>query len=456
MQRNAESFGVPDGSQQTVAERRARSDPRLGLPPGPGLPASDVAAHQTARIQAALIEVVAQGGYANLKIRDLVKAARVSTRAFYERYAGKEDCFLQTYELLSRRATRRIIAAQAGESEWRHRLRLVLEEFAQEAAREPVTARFLLVDAYAAGPVAMERAWRTERHLEGMLAESFARPPAGTLVPPLMVEAMVAGTLYVIRNRLSVGRVAEVDALGDELTRWALSYASASARGLAELDGNSVWRNTMLDPLPETALGAGGAWPPTPDRALILSTVAKLAATEGYESLSVPRIRAAAGVTRRAFDTHFDSVDACYVAAFETRATEAFAQVARAQTAARTWEGGIYRAMAALCECIAGDAFLAGVCLVDEFSSGSEESRARKHQIDAIAEQLSESVPSEVRPSALMVEATAGAVWGVFLRHMVRDWAKQRHIAASLAFLVLAPLVGGPDAVAAIRAEQSA
>ena len=440
-----------------MAERRAGSDPRLKLPPGPGLRAEEVAAHQTARMQAALIEIVAAQGYEKLKVRDLVKEAHVSSRAFYERYGSKEDCFLQTYEFLARRATRRMIAAQAGESAWRRRPGLVFDEFARDVERAPVTARFMLIDAYTAGAASRERAWRAERHFEGMLVESFARSPGGAIVPPLVVEGMVAGVAHVARNRLSTDRVAEIRTGGGELKRWALSYANVAARGLETLDANSVWRNTMLKPLPESgATGDEGAWPLTGDRALILSAVAKLTVADGYLGLTASRIRTAAGVSRSTFDASFDSVEACYVAAFEARAAEALAQAARAQTAARDWAGGVYRAIAALCEVIEGDAFLAGVCLSDELPQGSKGSRARQRVVGAMVEQLEDSVPRDSRPSPLVAEASAGAVWGVFHRHLIRDWAKRRHIAATLSYLALTPLIGAPAAVAAIRAEQSA
>lgn len=440
-----------------MAERRASSDPRLKLPPGPGLAAKEVAAHQTARIQAALVEIVAERGYEKLKIRDVVKAAQVSTRAFYERYASKEDCLLQTYDLLSRRSTRRLIAAQADEPAWRRRPGRILNEFAQSLERAPATAHFMLIDAYAAGPMSRERAWRAERHFEGMLAESFARPPEGKTVPPLVVEGMVAGVAHVARNRLSAGRVEEVAAAGKELTQWALSCAKVTTHELEELDSSSVWRNTMLSPLPESAAaGKGGSWPLTGDRALILSAAAKLVIADGYSSLTPTRIRATAGVSRTTFDAFFDGVEACYLTAFEVRVAEALAQAARAQTAARDWAGGVYRAIAALCEVIEGDAFLAGVCLADELPKGSEGSRIRRRMVEALVEQLEGSVPRELRPSPLVGEATAGAVWGVFHRHLIRDWAKRRQIAATLAYLALAPIIGGPAAVAAIRAEQSA
>lgn len=91
------------------------------LHPGSGMPASDVAAHQSARIHRAMIEIVAEHGYEAVKVRELVHLAGVSSRAFYEHFGSNENCFLRTYEVVARPAMRQLIAAQAGEPDWRAR-----------------------------------------------------------------------------------------------------------------------------------------------------------------------------------------------------------------------------------------------------------------------------------------------------------------------------------------------
>lgn len=96
------------------------------LTPGPGMAAADVAAHQSARIHRAMIEIVAARGYDAVKVRELVHLAGVSSAAFYKHFESKEDCFLRTHDLVVRRATRRIIASQAGEEAWKERPRLIL------------------------------------------------------------------------------------------------------------------------------------------------------------------------------------------------------------------------------------------------------------------------------------------------------------------------------------------
>ena len=119
------------------------------LHPGPGMAASDVAAHQSARIHRAMIEIVADQGYEAVKVRELVHLAGVSSAAFYKHFKDKEDCFLRTHDLVVRRATRRIISSQEGEEDWRTRPRLVFEAFARELKDDPGAAYLVLVEAYA-------------------------------------------------------------------------------------------------------------------------------------------------------------------------------------------------------------------------------------------------------------------------------------------------------------------
>jgi AcrR family transcriptional regulator len=202
--------------------------------------------------------------------------------------------------------------------------------------------------------------------------------------------------------------------------------------------------------------GEGEAWPKTGDRALILTSLTSITAVRGYRDLTVERIRRGAGVSRKVFKSYFEGVEDCYVAAVEQHAGEAFAQAARAQTAGRTWSGGLYRAISALCDQVSGDPLLMNVCFADEFKSGSKGSHIRGQLLAVIGEQLADSAPSVDRPTALVGEASSGAVWSLFHHHIVRALAHSApQVAATLAFMALAPVIGPPAAVAAIAAEQA-
>jgi TetR/AcrR family transcriptional regulator len=426
------------------------------LHPGPGMSASDVAAHQSARIYRAMIEIVARRGYEAVKVHDLAHLAGVSSRAFYELFESKEDCFLQTQDLVTRRATRRVIASQAGERDWRQRPRLIFKTFVRELEDDPLAARFALIEAYTNGPAALEQARRNEATFAMMLAESFAREPGGILVPQLLVEGMMAGVAHVTRTRLLSGRGAELVNLDEEMTNWMLSYPGKSANGLAGLDLQLVWRDTRLQPVVvRSSSEEGEAWPQTGDRALILVSIAKLAVANGYRNLTVERIRRGAGVSRAIFKTHFEGVEDCFIAAMEQRVGEACVQAGHARTAGRTWSGGLYRAISALSDQVADDPLLAAVCLIDDFRPGSRGSRIRGQLVATVTEQLTDGAPWGDQPTALVTEASSGAVWALFHHHVVRSLSSfSPQISASMAFMALAPIVGRPAAVAAIAGEQ--
>jgi AcrR family transcriptional regulator len=444
--------GAPDSDGSDPPARSGRK-----LSPGPGLPAKKVAAHQLVRIHRAMTEIVAAQGYKALKVRDVVRLAEVSTRAFYEHFSSKEDCFLQTYDLIARRATRRIIAAQAQEQDWQKRPRLILQEFIRGLESKPEDTRLALLEAYTAGPAPLEQAWRAERIFEGMLIECFARSPGGVTVPPMVAEGMVAGIAGIARDRLSSGRVKDLSGSSEQLVNWAVCYLHRDASELAALDRQSIWRDTTLQPLATSSMnGDVEVWSSTGDRALILAAVARLAAEKGYAGLTAPRIRAAAGVSRNKFNAHFDDVEDCYLAALDQRVGEAMAQAARAQTAAESLPGGVYRAIAALCRHIAGDPFLTRLCLTDDFPPGPDGARARQRSTAAVIELLGASMPPSARPSPCVSEALTAAVWSLFHHHVIRSPGSSSEISAHLTYMTLAPALGATEAIAAIRTEQRA
>src|SRR5690242_15072 len=72
------------------------------------MPAEQVAEHQKARLEGAMVEAVARHGYAGTTLRELVALAGVSKTTFYEHFESKEDCFLATLDAIIAETTRRV------------------------------------------------------------------------------------------------------------------------------------------------------------------------------------------------------------------------------------------------------------------------------------------------------------------------------------------------------------
>jgi len=396
-----------------------------------------------------MTQIVAEHGYDAVKVREVVKLAGVSSKSFYRLFKSKEECFLRTHEMVIRGARTGLLASQHNQEEWRERPRLIYAAFAREMAVNPDSAFVALIGAYADGPAALRQAYSAEATFAAMIAASFARAPDGIVVPPMVIEGMMAGVARVARNRLREGRQGELAGMEEEVMEWAMSFASKLAGGLAELDLGSLLGNP--------AATTDVSLPPNGDRATILAAVGKLVSNDGYKysDLSVPRIRRGAGVSRRIFDLHFDDVEECFLAALDERAAGVAAQAARAQMSGATWGGGVHRAINAYATQIAGDPLLARVCAQNNFAVGSNGSVTRLRLVAGVSDQLRDSAPLESRASEFSAEASAGAVWNVFHHHVLRDWVVHHpEISATLSYMALAPTLGAEDTLVAIRDEQ--
>jgi AcrR family transcriptional regulator len=424
------------------------------LSPGPGRSASEVAAHQRARIYGAMIEIVAEKGYGAVTVRKLAQAAGVSTHTFYERFDDKEECFLSTCEFVIRRGVHRVLASQNDEGDWQEQLRLTFRGLTRELAREPKGARLVLVDAFAAGPAAHERMRRAGAALETMAREGFADAPDGIEVPPLVVKGIVAGVARLACARLLEGREQELPSLADELMSWALCFRSEAASAVGRLE-----RRPGLAPS-RAGISAGGEADGLDrqafgdERALILMATTKLAISDGYGQLSVPGIRAAAGVSRKSVDTHFEDVTDCFLAAHESLIRRAVAQAVRQGATADTWPAGLHRALGAFCTYLARDQALARLGFIEVFASGIPGIRLRARLIATVADRLRRSAPPPQRPSELAAEASVGAALGIIHHFIATGRAGQLPRAApTLSFLMLAPAIGARAAADAIVAE---
>ena len=391
-----------------------------------------------------MIELVAEHGYNAFSVVKLTNRARVSKRDFYKLFAGKEECFLSTYDIIVSRSVRGIIVAAEGEEDWRERLRLGFLAFADQITGKPATARLALVEAFTAGAVAVGRMQRTNLLFETLVARNLALADDAPRLPPLVVKGVVAGSNRLAQARLLSGHPRQLAIDGDELLEWALSFCDNGVARLWDLGAGGV------PPLSEAA----PVMPLEDERALILAATAKLASKEGYATLTVPRVRAAAGISKRSFDTHFEGVSDCFLATLETLSDRTLAAAAPVYFTAGDWASGIHRMIAGLCWGLARDPTFAGLAFLEVFSPCPEAIQWRSEMIAKLAARLRRGAPAGKRPSEFAAEASIGALWGVIHHFVATGRGGQLPIAApALSYLALAPALGGAAAVDVILAE---
>lgn len=145
-----------------------------------------VVGSQRGRIVEAMVELVADKGYAATTVADVVGRAGVSRRTFYEQFPDKEACFLAAYDAGVEYVLGRIAeeAAEVPDGDWRAALRSNMRTYLEVLATEPAFAWSLHMEALGAGKAALERraqvfavfSNRTARAYDRARAEDASKP----------------------------------------------------------------------------------------------------------------------------------------------------------------------------------------------------------------------------------------------------------------------------------------
>ena len=117
-----------------------------------------VVASQRQRLRGGIAEAVATKGYAATTVADVVAAAAVSRRTFYEHYGDLESCFLDAYLdgmewLLSE--IRQAVRAHPN-ADWRERSRVSVEAYLRALAARPTAAWAFSIEAMGGGRAVLE------------------------------------------------------------------------------------------------------------------------------------------------------------------------------------------------------------------------------------------------------------------------------------------------------------
>lgn len=136
------------------------------LPRGPhGLSRDEVVRSQRERLLAAMTEAVADKGYADTVVADVVSRSGVSRATFYQLFRDKDDCFRAAYEahaeLVATVMTAGLEQLRQSDEAPLDKLDRVLSLYLASLASAPALARVFLVEVYAAGPRLIEQRRRS-------------------------------------------------------------------------------------------------------------------------------------------------------------------------------------------------------------------------------------------------------------------------------------------------------
>jgi AcrR family transcriptional regulator len=200
------------------------------------LPRKFIAHTQRDRLLDAMAQTVAKRGFA-ATVTEVCTAAGVSTRAFYEHFTDKEECFMATFDCGVTLLQGAMSAAYAQPASWPVKMRRGLEVLLALLTAEPAFANLAIVEMFAAGPRGRERIRQLLQYYQRFFDDA-PRAPGQPRMPLTVVEAAVAGVFGLLFNYVSTQRTAEMPGLLPEVTYFVLvpfigPRAAAEAAGLA-------------------------------------------------------------------------------------------------------------------------------------------------------------------------------------------------------------------------------
>jgi AcrR family transcriptional regulator len=188
------------------------------LPPGRhGLSPRFVKANQRERILDAVADVVSLVGYGAMSVEEIVGAAGVSRRTFYDNFKSKEDAFVTAYDAVAAEVVQQVQAAYDSWETFADRVIACVGTFLEFFADNPHYADMCIVEVLAAGPVAIQRRNGVMKAFAALLREG-ARSEVGANRPPELTEETIVGGIYeVMYSRVLQGQTAELPSLLPDL-----------------------------------------------------------------------------------------------------------------------------------------------------------------------------------------------------------------------------------------------
>lgn len=143
----------------------------------------------------AFTAVVAEQGYANTTIDQVVRRASMSGSTFYAHFNSKDDVMMAIIDRAGAQMVAATLAAFWRGSDWPHGVRRGLAALLNYLALRPALARLIVIEVYAAGPLAMECRAKAFGPLQRLVKKGRERSPE---TPAIATEMIADGILALV------------------------------------------------------------------------------------------------------------------------------------------------------------------------------------------------------------------------------------------------------------------
>jgi AcrR family transcriptional regulator len=185
-----------------------------------GLPRETVIESQRGRILQSMIEAVAERGYQETRVADVVEGAGVARKTFYDYFDDKEACFLAAYD----QASAQLYEAAAGafnanpDAPWAERISAAMAALLDLLASWPEGARFTIVEVLAAGQKALVRRDAALRQFAELV--EVGRRESSIELPGMTSVAIMGGVFELLYSEILHGATSRLPSRLPDIVYW--------------------------------------------------------------------------------------------------------------------------------------------------------------------------------------------------------------------------------------------
>lgn len=181
-----------------------------------------IAHHQRQRILDGAARAIAERGYRETSVADIVKSAAVARARFYENFSSKQDCFFALFDLATEASLAAVEEASGDcQQDFPERVEVGLRALLEFLEADPVLARAWIVEGPTVGAPINERFEQLIRDFAALLRRGRSGAPA-TELPDTVEETVTGGLYWLLYYALLDGRPKKIGKLLPQLVEFSL------------------------------------------------------------------------------------------------------------------------------------------------------------------------------------------------------------------------------------------
>jgi len=165
------------------------------------------------RLFEGMARAVAQQGWVDCTIADIVREAGVSKRTFYEHFQTKNDCLVALYESASRNALRHLDSVLDPNRHWQDQVEAAMTAYLGVLAENPIMLRALFIDILGLGAQGLAARRRVNEAIADFLLGVVNPTRDNAVMTSSMTMAVVGGINELVLQLIEQDQIHEIQSI---------------------------------------------------------------------------------------------------------------------------------------------------------------------------------------------------------------------------------------------------